>query len=183
MRCISPVSRSVLVAVLAASGVSACDHVIDSPAEPEPVAPVIATDADIATYRGIVDSIDEATQNYQVAILDPGLTQESCRTAWTLYDSIATSDVGQMIGLGDEMEAFMDAHDGAFVADMVCVPRLMMAELDQHSNVACMWSTQKSNRAESLRHAAVMSEFIGHVGARVDEMAGGSGSWHDPMCN
>lgn len=180
-------TRRLLLASLATAAVTGCDHTADPAPPPTDPEPTMATREQIAAYRDLVDSIDEALQNYQFAILDRGLTQSSCRITQAHYDAIVRPAIGRMMNLGDEMEAFMYEHDGAFVADMKCVPRLMIDELDDHNNIACMWPTADANRAESLRHAGAMTVFVGHVDTRVEEMLAGMNgapwTWHDSMCH
>ena len=145
-----------------------------------------ATSEDIASYRENALAVRDSATQYQAAMTSDAMTTvAACQDAHDEYDATVRPIILQMQGMGGSMDVFMSQHGGGAMADVGCVSRGMMSELDQHHSVACQLSDLASDRAEAARHTGVMTTYAGHLSERSDQMMGATGdssaSWGPMM--
>lgn len=138
------------------------------------------TAAEVTVYQDLADQVSVAAASYRTSIMDPSATLASCAGIHERYDQQVRPLITRMVELGADMDSFMDAHQGASVADMACDADSMMHELDGHARVACSWANLDADRAEVARHVGVMAGYTDHARQRCDEMMAGidGQGWH-----
>jgi hypothetical protein len=169
--------------LLAAALVVGCDNVADTPAptpEPEPTATV----DEVAAYRVLAMDVDGHVRDYQTAVDVPELTQATCLTLHADYDARVRPVIMAMINKATALDDFIGVQLGA--PDLACGAQALMDELDDHNHIACMWPEAGRNRAEAVRHVAVMLRYTLNAQERCDEMVNGltgaGWTWHPMFC-
>jgi hypothetical protein len=100
----------------------------------------------------------------------------TCTSAQTSYDSQVRPMVGQMQGMGADMDGMMGSMNHMDAGDMGCSANAMLAEIDRHRAVACASTSDMiPSRAEAQQHVAAMTQWAGHAMGRSRDLAGMAG--------
>ncbi len=132
-----------------------------------------AVASDVATYRALVRTTESAAGSYRQTMFAASMMPADCAAAHANYDAEVRPWISQMVRMSGEMDAFIDAHDGAGLADMACVANGMMDELDAHGLVACSFARLGDDQAEVSRHVAAMTAYATYADDRCGQMMNG----------
>jgi len=100
----------------------------------------------------------------------------TCTSAETSYDTQVRPMVGQMQGMGADMDGMMGTMNHVDAEDMGCSANAMLAELNRHQAVACASTTDMTpNKNEAQQHVAVMTQWAGHAMGRSHDLASMAG--------
>jgi hypothetical protein len=139
--------------------------------------PAVATSAAISQYQDLASQAQSAALGYGTAMSGPGMTVSGCAAAHDAYDAQVRPWISQMVQMSGSMDGFMDAHGGNAYADMACVAKAMLQELDAHHLVACTFATLSGDQTEAGRHVGAIASYTAHVSDRCGQMAGGQYMW------
>jgi hypothetical protein len=114
-----------------------------------------------------------ATYGTQAAAMTSPAT---CTSAQTSYDSQVRPMVGQMQGMGADMDGMMGSMNHMDAEDMGCSANAMLAEMNRHQAIACASTTDMTpNKAEAQQHVASMTQWAGHAMGRSRDLASVAG--------
>lgn len=159
---------ALLLASLAACASESADSGSDTPDE-----------NDIATYQELALHVGERAKTYDTAMQAPNTTPADCATIHAAYDDQVRPWITGLVSRSDEMDTFMQHHEGEPSADIGCLAATMSYELEHHNSLACKQSDLAGNRAEAARHADAMQSYANRLGQRCNEMMHGlqNGGW------
>ena len=131
--------------------------------------------AEIQAFNSTAQGVSAAVAAYgtQAAAMTSSAT---CTSAQTAYDAQVRPMVGQMQGMGPDMDGMMGSMNHMDAEDMGCSANAMLAELNRHQAVACASTTDMTpNKAEAAQHVASMSQWAGHAMNRSHDLASMAG--------
>ena len=131
--------------------------------------------AEIQAFNTSAQGVSTAVTTYgsQAAAMTSTAT---CTSAQTSYDSQVRPMVGQMQGMGAEMDGMMGSMNHMDAEDMGCSANAMLAEVNRHQGVACASTTDMTpNKAEAQQHVASMTQWAGHAMGRSHDLAAMAG--------
>ena len=131
--------------------------------------------AEIQAFNAAAQGVSAAVTTYgtQAAAMTSPAT---CTSAQDSYDSQVRPMVGQMQGMGADMDAMMGSMNHMDAEDMGCTANAMLAELSRHRAVACASTTDMTpNKAEAQQHVGAMTSWAGHAMGRSHDLASMSG--------
>jgi hypothetical protein len=100
----------------------------------------------------------------------------TCSTTQTSYDSQVRPMVGQMQGMGADMDSMRGSMNHMDAEDLGCSANAMLAEMNRHQAVACASTTDMTlNKAEASQHVSSMTQWANHAMARSHDLASMSG--------
>jgi hypothetical protein len=105
-----------------------------------------------------------------------GASPATCTSTQTSYDSQVRPMVGQMQGMGADMDGMMGSMNHMDAEDMGCSANAMLAEMNRHQAIACASTTDMTpNKAEAQQHVASMTQWAGHAMGRSHDLASVAG--------
>ncbi|MBP1654715.1 MAG: hypothetical protein H6Q28_1271, partial [Bacteroidetes bacterium] len=129
--------------------------------------------AEIQAFNASAQGVSAAVTTYgtQASAMTSVAT---CTSAETSYDTQVRPMVGQMQGMGADMDAMMGTMNHVDAEDMGCSANAMLAELNRHQAVACASTTDMTpnkNEAQPLPRPRLhgWDEHGRHDGQRVDD--------------
>jgi hypothetical protein len=129
--------------------------------------------AQIQAFNTSAQGVSAAVTTYgtQAAAMTSPAT---CSAAQTSYDSQVRPMVGQMQGMGADMDGMMGSMNHMDAEDMGCSANAMLVEMNRHQAVACASTTDMTpNKAE--QHVAAMTQWAGHAMGRSHDLASMAG--------
>jgi hypothetical protein len=126
---------------------------------------------DIETYDQLCMEVRGTVTEYVAAETDWGAALAGCQPLHDLYDATVRPWIDQMIRVSDRLDCFVAERDSGVDADIGCVSRLLMSELDHHRCVACTSADLSVDQDEVRRHAAAMVAYLDHLQDRCSEMS------------
>ena len=131
--------------------------------------------AEIQAFNASAQGVSAAVTTYgtQAATMTSPAT---CTSTQSSYDSQVRPMVGQMQGMGADMDAMMGSMNHMDAEDMGCTANAMLAELNRHQAVACASTTDMTpNKAEAQQHVGAMTQWASHATGRSHDLATMSG--------
>jgi hypothetical protein len=119
--------------------------------------------AEIQAFNTSAQGVSAAVTTYgtQAAAMTSSTT---CASAQTSYDSQVRPMVGQMQGMGGDMDSMMGSMNHMDAEDMGCTANAMLAEMNRHQGVACASTTDLTpNKTEAQQHVASMTQWASHA--------------------
>jgi hypothetical protein len=103
-------------------------------------------------------------------------TATFCTASHASYDAQVRPMIGQMQGMGANMDSMMGSMNHMDAEDMGCSANAMLAELNRHQAVACASTTDMTpNKVEASQHVASMTQWAGHAMGRSHDLASMAG--------
>jgi hypothetical protein len=100
----------------------------------------------------------------------------TCASAQASYDSQVRPMVGQMQGMGADMDGMMGSMNHMDAEDMGCSANAMLAEMNRHQAVACASTSDMTpNKADAQQHVAAMTQWASHAMGRSRDLASMAG--------
>ncbi len=117
-----------------------------------------------------IQAFNTSAQGVSAAVTTYGTQAEAmtspttCASAQTSYDTQVRPMVGQMQGMGPDMDSMMGSMNHMDAEDMGCTANAMLAEMNRHQAVACASTTDMTpNKAEAQQHVASMTQWASHA--------------------
>jgi hypothetical protein len=126
---------------------------------------------DIEAFDRLCMDVRGTVSDYLAAETDWGATLAGCQPLHDMYDADVRPWIDQMIGVSNRLDCFVAERDSGVDADIGCVSRLLMSELDHHRCVACTSADLSVDQDEVRRHAAAMVAYLDHLQDRCSEMS------------
>jgi len=139
--------------------------------------------AEIQSFNAAAQGVSTAVATYgtQAAAMAFAAT---CVSAQASYDSQARPLIGQMQGMGVDMDAMMGSMNHMDARDMGCSANAMMAELNRHQAAACASTADMTpNKAGAQQHVATMTQWASHEMGRSHDLASMAGMGTGSMGN
>lgn len=127
--------------------------------------------AEVQAFNSSAQEVSAAVATYgtQAAAMTSPTT---CTSAQTSYDSQVRPMVGQMQGMGGDLDSMMGSMNHMDAGDMACTANAMLAEMNRHQAIACASTTDMTpNKTEAQQHVASMSQWASHAMNRSHDLA------------
>jgi hypothetical protein len=131
--------------------------------------------AEIQAFNTSAQGVSAAATTYgtQAAAMTSVAT---CTSAQTSYDAQVRPMVGQMQGMGADMDGMMGSMNHMDAEDMGCSANAMLAELNRHQAVACASTTDMTpNKVEAQQHVGAMTQWASHEMGRSHDLGSMAG--------
>jgi hypothetical protein len=131
--------------------------------------------AEIQAFNTSAQGVSAAVMTYgtQAAAMTSPAT---CTSMQTSYDSQVRPMVGQMQGMGADMDGMMGSMNHMDAEDVGCSANAMLAEMNRHQGVACVSTIDMTpNKVEAQQHVASMTQWAGHAMGRSHDLASMTG--------
>lgn len=129
-----------------------------------------------------IQAFNTAAQGVSVAVTTYGTqaaamtSPATCTSAQTSYDAQVRPMVGQMQGMGADMDGMMGSMGHMDAKDMGCSANAMLAEMNRHQAVACASTSDMTpNKHEAQQHVDAMTQWASHAMGRSHDLASMAG--------